>query len=103
MESASAIILPEQCFAGPRSDSTTSGEKALRLTVLADTIRCFAAAPQNRHEHSDRRGAEGEAWSRAVDEESPFSFVDVCETLDVGPDARDALLARQTRGQTTSG
>ncbi len=103
VESESAIILPEQFFAGPRSDSTTFGEKALPLAVLADGIRCFAAAPQNRHEASDRRGIEAEAWIRAVDEESPFSFVDACETLGVDPDAlRAALLARTTRGWTTS-
>jgi len=105
VESASAIILPEQFFAGPRSDSTSSGEKALHLAVLADGIRCFTARPQNRHEDPDRRGAEAEAeaWIRAVDEESPFSFVNVCETLGVDPDAlRAALLARRTRGRTTS-
>ncbi len=105
MESPSAIILPEQFFAGPRSDRTSSGEKALHLAVLADGIRCFTAPPQNRHEASDRRGIEAaEAWSRAVDEESPFTFVNVCETLGVDPDAlRAALLARTTTGWTTSG
>ena len=103
MESPSAIILPEQFFAGPRSDRTSSGEKALHLAVLADGIRCFTAPPQNRHEASDRRGIEAEAWIRAGDEESPFSFVDVCETLGVDPDAlRAALLARTTRDWTTS-
>ncbi len=103
MESQSAIILPEQFFAGPRSDSTSSGEKALHLAVPADGIRCFTARPQNRHEDPDRRGAEAEAWIKAVDEESPFSFVNVCETLGVDPDAlRAVLLARTTRGRTTS-
>ena len=104
VESASAIILPEQFFAGPRSDRTRSGEKALHLAVCADGICCFTAPPQNRHEASDRRGMEAEAWIRAGDEASPFSCVNGCERLGVDPDAlRAAPRARETRGRTTSG
>ena len=91
------VILPEQFFEGARRSSRTSGEKALMLAVLEDAIRCFQGhlrTPRSKPRLLSRRA---EAWIRAVDDEWPFSFNNICETLGVDPSAlRAALVAWKT-------
>ena len=90
---APEIILPEQVVQGFRRDSFVSGEKALMLAVLEDGIRCFQEHLTNPRSNPKLLSKEAEAWIRAIDYDWPFSFVNVCETLGIDPDAlRGALL-----------
>ena len=87
------LVLPDQ-LAAPRRDSLVSGERALRLAVLEDAIRCLEAPTRRR----DEAAREALRWITATDDDWPFSFVDVCEALDIDPGRlRAALLARRER------
>jgi len=86
-------ILPEQFFSGPRRDADSSPERALMLAVLEDGIRCFR---QFVHAQSVRRrmlARQAERWIRRRDDDWPFSFENVCETLGIdASNLRRALL-----------
>ena len=63
----------------PRTGQLT-GTKALMLAVLEDGIRCFLSG-------SRINASEAEFWIYARRRQSPFSFVVICETLGLDPDA----------------
>ncbi len=63
----------------PRSGQF-SGTKALMLAVLEDGIRVFLGG-------SRILAQEAECWIHSRRRHSPFSFVVVCETLGLDPDA----------------
>ena len=70
---------------GPLSGDDTerrpfTGTRALMLAVLEDAIRCYLDA-------RGRVADEAERWIKANWRESPFSFVIVCETLRLDPQA----------------
>ncbi|HVN86698.1 MAG TPA: hypothetical protein VMW17_17835 [Candidatus Binatia bacterium] len=64
-----------------------SGTKALMLAVLEDGIRSYLGS-------GSRAAQEAEHWVRSARRHSPFSFVVVCETLNLNPDAVRRVLAR---------
>ena len=84
---APEIVLPDQLQQGYRKDSYLSGEKALMLAVLEDGIRCFQEHLTNPRSNPRLLSKQAEEWIRAVDYEWPFSFVNVCETLGIDPEA----------------
>jgi hypothetical protein len=87
---APELFLPEQLDA-PRADSLISGERALMLAILEDAIRC-AQAPQKGRA---RMARDAQNWMRSRDQRWPFSFVNICETLEIPPDRlRAAVLGR---------
>ena len=57
-----------------------TGTKALMLAVLNDGIQCFLRT-------SGRFRVEADHWIMSRQRRSPFSFVVVCETLGLEPDA----------------
>jgi len=97
------IVLPGQ-FSGVR-DMPAQGERALMLAVLEMAIRdlrLFAGSLQiadgfpavvtlqvARREHWRVKRARGDLiqWFRSDDREWPFSFVPICETFGLDPDA----------------
>jgi len=62
-----------------------SGTKALMLAVLDNAITCYLG-------RTPRMRAEAEHWFATGEQQSPFSFTVICETLGLEPNAvRDAL------------
>jgi len=96
---APEIVLPDQILAGARRDSVVSGEKSLMLAVLEDGIRCFQGHLTNERSNPALLAAQAEEWIRAVDYDWPFSFVNVCETLNIDPDALRASLLQWKQQQ----
>jgi hypothetical protein len=76
------LVLPSQLFPEFESDARTPGEKRLMLAVLRDAIDVFlkydpgCVEPRQRRLYVDAAG-----WIGSDETESPFSFVNVCETL----------------------
>jgi hypothetical protein len=76
----SGILTPAQWYAGKRQeDPRLDGTKQLMLAVLVDALQCFQAA--------DRRlAAEAEVWIVDRNDQGPFAFEIICETLGIDPD-----------------
>jgi len=68
-----------------------SGTKALMLAVLEDGIRSYLG---NARVAAD----EADLWVRSERRRSPFSFVVVCETLNLNPDAVRRVLREMRAG-----
>lgn len=64
-----------------------TGTKALMLAVLEDGIRTYLGGVE-------RPAAEAENWVHSSRRRSPFSFIVVCETLNLDPDAVRRVLKR---------
>jgi hypothetical protein len=93
---APAAVLPVQVGGQPLA-ARRSPERALMLAVLEDAIRCFAAertTPSGRQRRSVR---EAESWLFDADVRWPFSFVNVCEGLELSPEAVRGALRASTR------
>jgi hypothetical protein len=77
---------------GEPREAEFSGTKALMLAVLEDGIRSYL---------SRAKGAadEAELWVNSGRRRSPFSFVVVCETLNLNPDAVRRVLREMRAGQ----
>lgn len=88
-------ILPEQYFDGLALQTADVPEKRLMFAVLLDAVIQL-------RRRNTARGAEAERWIRGEDddEDAPFSFTNVCETLGIEPSyLADGLLAwRRERG-----
>jgi hypothetical protein len=95
------LLVPESLrpvqFAPARCAIGATGERALMLAVLEDAIRCLQEHRRGARAEPRRLAREAEAWIRS-DAEHPFSFVDVCDTLDIPVrELRAALLAWRVR------
>jgi hypothetical protein len=79
------------------------GERALMLAVLEDAIRCLEEHRRSVRAEPRRLAREAEAWIRS-DAERPFSFVSVCEALDIpARELRAVLLAWRREPRTPAG
>jgi hypothetical protein len=100
-------ILPSQFFEGRNKSEALEPIKRLMLAVLTDAVRCYQVGPDA--EKISRRRAFGaaEEWLFRTKADGPFSFENVCCTLDIAPDyLRDTLQkwqARRVRGVSRSG
>jgi hypothetical protein len=65
---------------GESRDSQHTGTKALMLAVLNDGMQCFLSP-------TGRFRTEAEHWVMSRQRRSPFSFIVVCETLGLEPEA----------------
>lgn len=68
-----------------------SGTKALMLAVLEDGIRSYLGNARIAADEAD-------LWVRSERRRSPFSFVVVCETLNLNPDAVRRVLREMRAG-----
>jgi hypothetical protein len=88
-----ASVLPVQIE--PVRARAARGERALMLAVLEDAIRCLQEHWRAPRAQPRRLAREAEAWIRSGTER-PFSFLAICDALDIpAPDLRAALLARR--------
>ena len=61
------------------------GEKRLMLAVLEDAVAILFKYRHRADPRGKRLYVETAEWVRADDETSPFSFLNVCETLGLSP------------------
>jgi len=75
----------------PRITERLDRQLALRAAVLLDAIRCLVDAPNTREQAFARLAAW--RWVRSRDSQAPFSFENICESLDFEPRrVRQAIL-----------
>lgn len=97
------VILPAQFYDRATAIEQASGEKALMLAVLEDGIRCFQEHLKNPRVRPRLLARQAERWIRSKDWEWPFSFNNVCESLELNPDClRAKLLAPREDGSAPS-
>lgn len=78
-------LLPAQFFAALKQKAQANGERRLMVAILVDAVECF----QKHLGAADGRGrqlcTEAERWFLSDDSSWPFSFVNICEALDIHP------------------
>src|SRR5262245_62599749 len=78
-------ILPGQFADLLRGAATILPEHRLMLAVLEDAIRCYQISLNAGGRRSWRRFRETEAWFASDDATYLYSFVTICEALDLEP------------------
>jgi hypothetical protein len=100
-----AAVLPEQLFAGRHK--LDAPIERLMFAVLNDAIRCYQTNVGVQRPHARRLLAETNEWLFRLPGHAPFSFVSICEVLQIdAPRLRRSLLrwsdqklaGRQPRG-----
>jgi hypothetical protein len=91
-------ILPSQFFEGWNKNGALEPIKRLMLAVLTDAVRCYQVGSDAQKILRKRAFREAEEWLFRTKSDGPFSFENVCCTLDIAPDClRDALHKWQAR------
>jgi hypothetical protein len=78
------LILPEQFF--PPLSALKHGVGALLSAILTDAVICFKKHEKETNPRARRLGQETEEWFFSDDPEWPFSFISICEALNLDPD-----------------
>jgi hypothetical protein len=89
-----APLLPPQVVSGPYR----SPEQRLMAAVLEDAMRELARRSEAWIGAAERRRAEVQAWVESDDVAWPFSFLNVCEALDLNPARLRRRIARLGSG-----
>jgi len=87
-------LVPAQYFERVGSDAAFQPEKRLMLAVLEEAIATFQRHVLSDNRRSQRLVEEVEAWTSGVDIDWPFSFENVCASLDLEPEYLRAGMAR---------
>lgn len=82
------VVLPVQMPGANRSAG--GGERQLLLAVLADAVHCYRVHRTAVTKNEQQMFRESEEWIISDDEVSPFSFLNVCQVLNI-----DAAYLRQ--------
>ncbi len=89
-------LLRSGAIGGGDPDRTPiTGTRALMLAVLEDAIRCYLDGRKHISEEAER-------WIKANWRGSPFTFVIVCETLRLDPQAVRCSLDKMKSAQVSS-
>jgi hypothetical protein len=78
-------LLPVQFFLTLKNRAQADGQRRLMVAVLADAIECFQKYIVVTDGRGRQLGAEAERWFLSDDNSWPFSFVNICEVLDIHP------------------
>ena len=71
-------------------------ELTLMLAILEDAVACYCKTLKRPRQNPDILARQAEFWIRLEDWDSPFSFNNICESLQMEPDAtRDRILRRR--------
>lgn len=79
-------ILPEQYFDRLIADHSSFPEKRLMLAVLEDAVASFQRYLDSKNRRSQRLFQEAEEWFWSDDADWPFSFVSICNALEIEPE-----------------
>jgi hypothetical protein len=91
-------LLPSQFFGALRRKAHLDGERRLMVAVLEDAVNCFQKQVRATDPKARQLFLDAEEWITSTDQSWFFSFVNVCETLDLDPDyVREGLLAWRDR------
>ena len=86
-------LLASQFFGALRRKPAMDGERRLMSAVLEDAVNCFRKQVHATDPKARQLFREAEQWITATDESWFFSFVNVCDMLDLNPDwLREGLL-----------
>lgn len=96
-------LLPAQFYAAFRHGSAVRGEKHLMLAVLEDALDCFQKYAFAKDTHSRQIFGEAYGWIHSGDREWPFSFENICETLEISPEYLRRGLERWKRRALATG
>ena len=93
-------MLPSQFFAVLRRKPPAGPEYLLAAAVLEDAIECFQKHCDARDNKTRKLYEDAAEWIASDDREWPFSYVNICEVLDLHPEyLRNGLrLWRENRG-----
>jgi hypothetical protein len=73
-------------------------ELTLMLAILEDAVACYLNTLNPPRQNPDILARQAEFWIRLEDWDSPFSFNNICESLQMEPDAtRDRILRRRRK------
>jgi hypothetical protein len=83
----SDIVTPAQYYDGAhRDDAETQAIKRLLLAVLTDAVRCFQAYCRAQSCYGRRMFYDVKEWIWDRNSEGPFTFEEICETLEIDPE-----------------
>src|SRR5262245_24120648 len=86
------VVLPSQFHGKGGLDASLQPEKRLMLAVMEDAVGTFQKYVWSRDRAGQRLLAEVEEWFYSDDVEWPFSFVNICHSLDLEvPYVREGL------------
>jgi len=94
------VILPEQFNTGTTLDASSQPEQRLMLAVLEEAVGTFQKYCLANERSGQRLFVDAEDWFTSDDIEWPYSFVNICHTLDLEVDyVRDGMVRWQTEQQ----
>jgi len=86
-------LLASQFFGALRRKPAMDGERRLMIAVLEDAVHCFRKQVHATDPKARQLFRDAEQWITSTDQSWFFSFVNVCDTLDLNPDwLREGLL-----------
>ena len=86
------VVLPSQFYFKGALDASLQPEKRLMLAVMEDAVGTFQKYVWARDRAGQRLLAEVEEWFESHDGEWPYSFVNICQALNLDVDfMRDGL------------
>jgi hypothetical protein len=95
-------ILPSQFFEGRKKNEDLEPEKRLMLAILTDAVRCYQVGCDAQRASRIRAFREAEEWLFSAKGYGPFSFENVCYTVDITPEYLRKML-RKWRGRRVGG
>jgi hypothetical protein len=92
-------ILPSQFFEGRNKNDAMEPEKRLMLAVLTDAVHCYQVGCDAQKTSRIRAFMEAEEWLFNAKGYGPFSFENVCYTLDITPEYFRKMLRKWLIGR----
>jgi hypothetical protein len=92
-------ILASQFFEGRKKDEALVPEKRLLLAVLTDAVHCYQVGCEETKTSRIRAFREAEEWLFSARGYGPFSFENVCWTLDITPEYLRKMLRKWRLGR----
>ncbi len=97
-------VLPAQFYNARRGTASVERLRRLMFAILADAIRCFQTKSGAHDAAGRRQFAEAKSWILSDEENGVFSFIGVCDALDIDPGSlRKWLLRWQERKLSNEG
>jgi hypothetical protein len=81
----------------PEGNLQWTPELQLMLAILEDAIACYCKTLKRPRQNPDILARQAEFWISLDDWDSPFSFNNVCEALELEPEATRERICRRRR------